>query len=239
MTHISSLQLHRLRLGELDAAAEHAARVHIAACDVCERRLCAQQDARAAFLRAPVPEVLTSVVEPPPVRRRAVPWTVGVGVALPLAAAALLYVRTPSAPTTPLTDVVVSSSEPTREKGFVPSLEAWVQVGESARPLYTGERLHAGDRVQLKFDAGRRRFVTLAGRDVRGSVEVYGTIPADGPGLRAAPFSLTLDDAGGEQRFYAVLTDARPRPEDVQVALGVEPVRMDRADVASVVLLKE
>ena len=129
--------------------------------------------------------------------------------------------------------------EETRTKGATPILEAWVQAGDSARPVYVGERVHAGTRVQLKYNAGHHRFVTLAGRDGTGTVEVYGTVPASGPGLAPAPFALTLDDSAGEQAFFAILTDTKPAPDDVVHALASEPVRMERGEIASVVLAKE
>jgi hypothetical protein len=126
-----------------------------------------------------------------------------------------------------------------RTKGRLPRLEAWVPTGESARPMYTGEAIGAGERVQLRFDARGRAFVTLAGRDTNGLVEVYGTLPGGDNGLRAAPFALTLDDTSGEQTFFALYTDERPEPESVIAALRHNPVRMEGADVASVVVRKD
>ena len=67
---------------------------------------------------------------------------------------------------------------------------------------------------------------------------MYGTVSAGESGLRAAPFSLTLDDSGGEQAFFAVYTDDRPAPEAVLAALRHNPVRMEGAQVASVVVRK-
>jgi hypothetical protein len=113
-----------------------------------------------------------------------------------------------------------------------------VQAGASARPIYTGETLGSGERIQLRFDARGQAFVTLAGRDSNGLVEVYGTVAAGQSGLRAAPFALTLDGSAGEQVFFAVYTDERPSPEAVMTALRHNPVRMENAHVASVVVRK-
>lgn len=236
MTHISTLRLHQLRLGELDAHTRAPLDLHLASCELCAGRLGHQEAERAAFVRTPVPPALL------PQPSWFAEWWERLGrlraalVLVPLLAAAFLVVSgapSTSAPlTTPTEDVV-------RTKGGVPLLEAWVKTGNSARPLYTGERLGAGTRVQLKYDAGKHRFVTLAGRDGKGIVEVYGTLHAAGPGLATAPFALTLDDTKGEQTFFAVLTDTRPTPDSVLKALAVEPIRMDSSEIASVVLNKE
>jgi hypothetical protein len=81
--------------------------------------------------------------------------------------------------------------------------------------------------------------VTLAGRDSNGLVEVYATIAAGSRGLQSAPFGLTLDDAAGEQTFFAVCSDTRPDPEEVTAALAKNPVRMEGAVVSSLVVRKD
>lgn len=224
MSHVSTLRLHQLRLGELPGDEEGRVRAHLADCDVCARRLDVQYDTRAAFVRQPVPPFLA----PTPSLWERLGFGRWVLLAVPALAALLLVVRAPA-----------EQDDGLREKGAIPVLEAWVQAGSTARPLYTGERVRAGTKVQLKLDAGRRRFVTLAGRDGAGTVEVYSTFPAEGPGLRSAPYALTLDDSSGDQEFFALLTDTKPAPDDVVAALKQEPLRMERADIASLVLHKE
>ncbi len=229
MTHISTLRLHQLRLGELDAQARAPIDEHLATCEDCARRLAHQDATRAGFVRTPVP----AAIVPAPTwwerlgRLRAALLLVPI-----LAAGALVLRADPLAPPPETAPIE-------RLKGSAPVLEAWVKTGESARPLYTGERVRGGTRVQLKYDAGAHRFVTLAGRDGRGIVEVYGTLPVNGAGLATAPFALTLDDSQGEQAFFAILTDTRPAPDAVLEALAVEPIRMERSEIASVVLRKE
>lgn len=226
MSHVSTLRLHQFRLGELDALDAGTISHHLADCDRCAERLGVQRDARVAFLREPVPAALLprdSLWE-----RLRRPWTM---LLLVPALAAALAIGTLSAGGSGTTD--------TRVKGGLPLLEAWVQTGSTARPLYTGERVRAGTRIQLKFDPGKHRFVTLAGRDSSGAVEVYGTVPARGPGLATAPFALTLDSARGEQAFFAVLSDTRPDSATVATALEQDPVTFDHAEVASLVVQKE
>lgn len=138
------------------------------------------------------------------------------------------------------TQVPKSDLSSTRTKGVAsPRLEAWVQAGDSARPLYTGESLGAGSRIQLRYDAMGKRFVTLAGRDSNGVVEIYGTLAAGDPGLHSAPFALTLDDSQGEQAFFAIATDLRPDLANLQSLLAQNPVRMDGAVITSLVLRKD
>lgn len=222
MNHVSTLTLHQFRLGELDADAERAVRVHLGDCPTCAGRLDHQVRVRAAFLTEPIPPAL---VPRPSLLQRLRAWWLGLAL-LPVLAAALLLLRPPP-------------DDGVRLKGAPAAMEAWVEVGDSARPVYTGERLAPGTRVQLRYDPGDHRFVTFAGRDVTGEVEVYGTINARGPGMTAAPFALTLDDLPGDQAFYAVLTDYRPDPESLSAALRAERPVLPGAEVATVVLHKE
>lgn len=250
MTHISTPRLHQLRLGELAPAERAPLEAHLASCALCAGRLGHQHEARAAFVVTPVPPAIAALDRPSPwARLRDGLFQIRAALVLvPVAAALLVALRVPDAPTEPtertkgpsdVAGAVTGASESERAKGAAPLLEAWIQTGESARPVYTGEAVRAGTRVQLKYDPGRRRFVTLAGRDARGTVEVYGTLPARGPGVAPAPFALTLDDAKGSQEFFAILTDTRPAPDAVLEALSGEPVRMDEGEIASVVLRKE
>jgi hypothetical protein len=222
MTHPSTLRLHQLRLGELAPAEEGILRGHVADCAVCTSRLGHQEATRAAFQRMPVPPALAprvSLWE----RLGALRWMLG---AIPVLAALFLVLR------------VHPPRDGLREKGSVPALEAWVLTNGSARPAYTDEAFRAGTRVQLKYDARGRRYVTFAGRDGLGVVEVYGTVLGDDDGLQDAPFALTLDDSPGDQQFFAVLSDMRPAAGEVEAFLAGTR-RMPGAVVASIVLRKE
>jgi hypothetical protein len=233
MNHLSTLQLHRLRLGELSPAERAPLDEHIDTCAVCARRAQHQVAARAAFVQTPVPAAIAAL-DRPSFWERLGRWRAAL-LLIPVAAATVLVLNVPPAGPRPAVEPVSD----VRTKGSNPVLEAWIEAGQSARPVYSGERVAAGARVQLKVDAGSRRFVTLAGKDGRGTVEVYGTFPSAGPGISSAPFALTLDDSAGEQAFFAILTDTRPSPDRVLEALGEDRVAFDRAQVASVVIQKE
>lgn len=247
--HPSTLRLHRMRLGELPAAEASAIHAHLAGCAQCAARHQFQRSVEAEVAARPVPEAILAIGAAGPSRPwdRLVAWWAGIGAArflvpaLAVAALAVALVDRPEAGGTGALSVVSGAeTEGLRSKGIGEgTLQAWVLTGNTARPLYTGEALSAGARVQLKVDAGKRRFVTYAGRDGSGSVEVYATVPATGPGLKPAPFALTLDDAEGEQQFFAILSDERPQADALVRSLGVDPVRITNADVATVVVAKE
>lgn len=264
MSHVSTLKLHQLRLGELPGDEAARCQAHLDGCALCQARIGHQAEVRRDFEAMPVPLVIA--------RPR---WQrVALGVVPLLAAALVLFALLPSDPAvqapvdeTPVVEmpvlvehdaepaVVATSASPavaepapavtpkkstTRTKGAsMPRLEAWVEAGQSERPVYPGESLGAGARVQLRYDALGKNFVTLAGRDSNGVVEVYATIAATARGLQSAPFALTLDDSKGEQAFFALLSDTRLDPESVKLALSKNPVRMDGAIVTSLVLRKD
>lgn len=224
MSHPSTLRLHQFRLGELAIDDEDGVRTHLADCAACAARIDHQRAVRTEFARLPMPDAL---VPKPTLWERLGAWRAAL-VLVPIAAAAGVVVRLPPAQTV---------DDGVRSKG-ANALEAWVETGATARPLYTNESLAAGDRVQLKFDAHGHRFVTLAGRDGSGQAEIYSTLPA-AAGLQTAPFALTLDATPGDQVFYAILTDTRPDPQALLTALADEPLRVDRAEVQAVVVHKE
>lgn len=239
--HPSTLRLHQLRLGELPAPEAAAIRAHVDGCSRCASRHQAQLATEHEFRALPVPPALTQA---PSAWERARAWWEGLGIGRALvpvalfAAAAAFFLRAEPKvdPGTGLAEV----ASDTRTKGLMgPVLEAWVQTGGSARPVYTNESLSPGSRVQLRFNPGRHRYVTLAGRDGRGHVELYGTLVSQGPEVQNAPFSLTLDDTPGRQEFLAILTDQKPDPDQLSAALARSPVTVPSAEVATVVVAKK
>lgn len=267
--HLSTLVLHQLRLGELESTRVQRAHEHLAGCALCRARADFQAETRAEFEQMSAPAGLAEVLHPrtkPSPKRWTIGLTTFAMAAValfalrfsepttheplievhPIASAeATPEVVSPPARVDPL-PAEPSAAPPTavrgttRTKGVsLPKLEAWIQTGESARPLYKGESLGAGSRVQLRYDAMGKRFVTLAGRDTNGVVEVYGTLLAEGTGLTNAPFALTLDESKGEQAFFAIATETRPEAERVMAALATNPVRMEGAVISSVVVRKD
>jgi hypothetical protein len=121
----------------------------------------------------------------------------------------------------------------------VDALEAWLETERGPRPLVNGAEVGPGARIQLRFRQAAGAWVTLAGADTSGEVEVYGTFPvAEGDeGWQSAPFALTLDDATGIQKFYAVFTSDPPTPESVETSLQEEGA-VPGADTESIQLNK-
>lgn len=205
MQHLSTLTLNQLRYGELDADQAASARTHIDACERCAARLRGQQAHRAAFEVEPVPAAIRAL-RPKPSR-----WRWIFAALLPAFAAALVLFSLRAPPT--LTEI-----EDTRPKGAAVELEAWLDTPQGPKLLEEGDFVSPGDVVQLRFDAGPMPWVTFAGEDSTGAVEIYATLPSRGEssGIRRAPFGLTLDETPGAQRFYALFTQTRPTPEGVK-----------------------
>lgn len=204
MRHVSTLTLHRLRQGELDAAATAEARAHLATCETCARRLRAQESARAEFELQPVPEALRAAND----SRGFLRW---IAVGLAAAAAVLLVLLVAPGPDAGIRDV-------TRTKGGGADVEAWVDTPSGPRALRPSEEVEAGDRIQVRFRRPSHPWVTLAGIDGRGDVEVYGTWTAamDTADWQMAPFSLRLDETPGDHALVLLFTDDKPTPGAVE-----------------------
>ncbi|MCP4804452.1 MAG: hypothetical protein GY913_01645 [Proteobacteria bacterium] len=213
--HLSTLKLHQLRYGELDADDESAARAHLDGCEHCAAILANQENNRQAFVLEPVPKAIRELAEQPapiPFWRR---WTV-VGPMLALAAVLLLI---PTFLTDEPTVDVTPDDPELLAKGNGILLEAWLQTDDGPMVLAQDALLNAGDRVQLKFASQGRPFVSFGGVDGSGNAEVYGTFEVSGEGIEDAPFALTLDKTPGRQRFLALFTWERPSETQVVDAI--------------------
>ena len=211
--HPSTLTLHKLRYNELPPAQEDALRVHLRECAECSGRLGAQESHRAAFVAAPVPEALRA---PPPAPA---PWWRRMWWVAPLAAAALALLTL--VPTTTTTETAESPPPTERIKGAAVALEAWLDTPQGPRLLDDGAVVAEGDTIQLRFDPGPHRYVSLLGEDGAGAVQLFGTLAADGGEIQRAPFALRLDESPGPQLLYAIYTDQR-LSEDALVTLVSE-----------------
>lgn len=207
--HVSTLALHQLRYGELDADAAQQVRAHLGACDVCAGRLRAQERERAAFVLRPMPDAIraqafSSGSRPASSPRQERPSSLRdlLGFAVAVLAAASLFVLVPALRGP---DVEVASAQDTvRVRGELPLIEVWVDTGAGPRLLRDSEALGEGHRVQIAYDPQGASYVALAGRDGSGQIEVYTTDAPTGVGLVRAPFALTLDDAPGVQELFVI-----------------------------------
>jgi hypothetical protein len=225
VSHLSTLTLNRYRYGELDEGEVAVMRTHLDGCDHCSARLQGQENNRAAFELTPVPDFIKSLAPPAPKAAWWSRWQVWLAPAL--GATALVLIALPSGPSTApdgLKDPERLPVETTQTKGAKDVLEAWLETDRGPRPLANGAEVGPGSRIQLRYRQTTSKWVTFAGADGSGEVEVYGTFPAEvgEQGWQAAPFALTLDDAAGIQKFYAVFTSTPPTPESVEMSLAAE-----------------
>lgn len=209
--HLSPLTLHRLRYGELSGADAARARAHLSGCAACAGRLRGQEHERAAFVARPVPDALRTAAKGAGRAR----WPELRGLLFALLAAGAVFLVVPRLHSAPEADRV-------QVRGQLPEIEAWVDRGDGPRLLRDGERLAAGNRVNLAYDPHGASSVAIAGRDGSGAVEVYTTNAPTGVGLVRAPFALALDDTPGTQELFVVTSEAPLDEGTVRAALSGE-----------------
>ena len=209
--HLSSLVLHRLRYGELTPDEITRARTHLDECPRCSAVLRTQENHRAAFELAPLPEAIKAASKTAPAPTWAWQRWFAWGVAL-AAAVVLTVIAVPR-----FTDDGV------RIKGDGSTFEVWRDTTDGPAVLRDHGIVSAGDRIQARFKRPSGPWVTLAGVSARGEVEVHGTWAADmkSTDWQVAPFALELDDEPGDYALVLVFTDERPRETAVEaVARG-------------------
>ncbi len=154
------------------------------------------------------------------------------GLASSVAAIALVVTRTPVAAPIPGDEVEV-----TRAKGLA-RLVVFRQVGERAERVDPDTHVRAGDVLQLRYDAGGKRYGVIASVDGAGVVTLHYPAREDAPPeatavaakLTTLPQAYALDDAPQFERFFFITANA---PIDVAASLGALralAARPDRAD---------
>ncbi len=210
--HLSTLKLNRYRYGELQGEDLAMAKSHLSECERCSKRLGAQQNNRAAFELEPVPPAMKepAAAQPSWVGQ----WSTWLAMPMLAMAAILLIIPAVQPPTTGSGSI----GDNTTTKGSHSHLEAWVQREVGPKALGQGDAVHPGDKIQLRVRQPPAAWVTLAGEDSTGTVEVYGTWQADGTdnGWQKAPFALSLDNTLGKQQFHAVFTASKPSAASVR-----------------------
>jgi len=234
--HPTLFTLERFGAGDLDPVSRAAVERHVQSCAACQAELASWRDSVTAF-NATMPYAAFAAAH----AERSAPrslwrfvWPLGPRVTLPMfataaaAAALVLFVH----PDTlgPLA---------TRSKGDGAHLTYFVADPEAAggtRLGAPGERLPSGTALQLYYEAGAATHLALVGIDGRGSAVVY--YPEDGERLAPLPsgaqgrlpFRLTLDEARGAQRFYAVFAKG-PLPLAPVRAAAALAARVDQDTV--------
>jgi hypothetical protein len=214
MNHISTLDLHRLRYGELDQARAAEVRAHVDGCPTCTERLQAQHAMRAEFGVRPVPAALREAS-----RRPRVPtwiWALMPGL---LVAGLAFVVVIPADVGSPYEDV--------RYKGG--GVELLLEGRGVVDPEAT--RFHAGDRVQVRIAPGHAGHAW-----VTDGHQVLGTFPVEAGKATLAPFSLTLDGEPGAEQLVVLVSREKLRDDQIQRILVGN--RMSGVDVTYVELKK-
>lgn len=210
---IPQLEIERYALGELsdERASELEATLGK---EVLLERVAAIRSSNAEVLARMPPRRFAAAVE----QRRPAPgpswWMVGVPV-LALLAAVVVVPRLVTAPT--------DGVEQTRQKG-VPSLHVHRQAASGAAFLERGDRVQAGDVLQLSYAAAGAEFGAVVSVDGSGMVTWHlprhgeravrlhtGTVPLD--------HSYELDDAPDYERFVFITGPAPFDLVDIESAL--------------------
>lgn len=201
MSHVSTLDLHQLRYGELGPDRATRVRAHLDDCAQCRSRASAQQAMRREFEVLPVPPALRGAAARP----RLWDWLRLPALAA-AAAAAMLALRVAPGP-------APGEELATRLKG-----EPAEVLVESAGVLGSGGRVEPGDRLQVRITPGpwREAWVTDGAR-------VLGRFPVQPDEATLAPFSLTVDDAAGPERLVLVLAERAAAEDQVLRMLQGQP----------------
>lgn len=226
---LSDLTLERIALGELVGDELVAAHERLAAETGGIERLRSIERSNAAILNEYPPEVMVPRIERRIARAQREDadgafsrgWWAGLSVGLAAAAAALAFafvVPPADAPDSP----VAAPVEVTRLKGLEPHVVVHRRTLDRSERLRPGERVSAGDVLQLSYVAGGEEFGAILSIDGAGVVTLhhpeYATLPPvlDGEGRVDLPYSYELDDAPSFERFVLVSSDA---PLDVDAVL--------------------
>ncbi len=215
MNHVSTLDLHRLRYGELDKARTAEVRAHVDGCPTCTERLQAQHAMRAEFEVRPVPAALREVSKRP----RVPTWIWAMVPGLMVAALALVVV---------LPADVGSPIEEVRYKGA--GVELLLEGTGVVDPEAT--RFHEGDRVQVRIAPGRAGHAWVTdGHKVIGS-----SFPVEAGKATLAPFSLELDGEPGAEHIVVLVSREMLQEDQIQRILVGR--RMPGVDVTYLELKK-
>jgi hypothetical protein len=227
MNHISTLELHRLRYGELDKARTAEVRTHIDACAACKERLQAQHAVRAEFEVLPVPVAIKEASRKP----RVPAWVWALAPGLLVAALALVVVLPPTSQTDARHDAgpdTDASIDGLRYKS-ASKVELLREGSGVVDPKTT--RFHPGDRIQVRVPPGRWEHAWLTDGE-----QILGRFPVEPGKATLAPFSLTLDDEPGAEHLGVVVS--RELLTDDQIQDILRGRRMPGTDVTYVELQK-
>ncbi|MEE8410166.1 MAG: hypothetical protein V3T05_11210 [Myxococcota bacterium] len=221
--HPNHFTLERLVANDLAGDERNTVELHVESCDTCRADLDALKADEQAF-RAEIPYAPFRIEhEKRRQARRGRPawlrlWLPSLATVAAAAGIALFV----AIPQTQVDDGI-------RIKGGGTALTFSVFDAGSLRPGVPGETLAPGTRLQLSYDAGDNTHMAVVSIDAAGNTsryfpdvqEVGNTLaPLPGGSIGRLPFSLTLDDTPGSERFFAVFATHAASMENLMSAVG-------------------
>ena len=139
-------------------------------------------------------------------------WFAGLGVLATAAVAAFLFLDLPGTPTGGPPAEPDGFQETVRLKGAEPKLVIWRKSGDEPERLTEGATAHAGDVLQVEYNAADAKYGVIASIDGRGVVTLHFPKHSDGStalerGVVALDHSYELDDAPDFERFFFISSD--------------------------------
>lgn len=207
--HLGRHALARLASDEQDPQAS----AHVAECASCATRLETLRNERRAFLVQRPFGALEGALEDK--KPQASWWPVWSGLLVAAAAALFLTARPPA--------TVVASAPETRVKAAA-GLTFHVRSGDEVRVGATGETVHPGDAIQLRYTSPQAAHLVVVSMDNAGAVTAFyddrGRSLGVQPGVaQLLDGSVVLDDALGPERVIGCFSDT-PLDTDAVVAAG-------------------
>lgn len=225
----SDLELERIALGEHDID-----------------DLTAEERRRVADLRASNAEILTHY--PPAGVKREVERRLHT----PKRSSASPWVLAPIALAVGMITLVAIEDAPTERTKGDAHLVVHQKTATGVKPLHDGDRLAAGDLLQVGYSPGGHGYGAVLSIDGRGTVTLHWPHDADAPpppvqpGGDSLPASYELDDAPRFERFFLVTCDQRfdvnaliaaakslPNPDgtlDFEVGCRIDTLRLEKAN---------
>ena len=236
--HLGRHTLARLRAGELTGEPREEAEAHLAGCARCEARVEAMRQDAADFLARRPAAALTGALatrERGPglwerLRRLLTRPALGLGLAAAVTAGLVLTVWPGPSEGPP--------DEPKTRLKTAVALEFHVLSGGAVSHGTSGDTLHPGDRIQLRYSTPEHGWLVVVSLDSRGAVTPF--YDSDGRSLAIEPGvahlldgSIELDDALGPERLLGCFS-RKPLSTARVVAAGQRALAAAGGDPAAV-----
>ncbi len=225
--HLSAQSLDLLLLKSLSAPEQKSAEAHLESCAECKQRWAELTEDSQKFTQFVFPRTVEKV------EARVAPQSIferfRLAIALPvLGAVAAVIVGVV------LTRQTVSTGA---DEGYIgikgagPSLEVFaLREGDHLFKVKEGTALKAGDKIRFIVAPGSAKYLLIGSRDPNGAFSVYHPFGAQqsepidpqGPRRLEVPGSVELDDSVGQERLYAVFSEAPVTAEQLKQAIPAD-----------------